>query len=75
MKIMDEETGEILVMRDAFGSRIEVHIRGRCPDEYRVVRLDRREARRFAALILYQAERLGEMRLAPAPSETGLKIA
>jgi len=56
---MDEDSGEILVVREASLARIEVHIRGTNPDEYRIVRLDRHEARRLAALILYQAERLG----------------
>jgi len=58
MKIMDEVTGEILVMRDPFRSCVEVHIKGTVPDEYRIVRLARQEARRLAALILFQAERL-----------------
>lgn len=58
MRMMDEETGEILVLRDPSRSRIEVHIKGTTIDEYRVVRLARREARRLAALILFQAERL-----------------
>lgn len=74
---MDEEAGEILVMRDVFRSHIEVHIKGTSPDEYRIVRLDQREARRLAALVLFQAERLGEARLTqPAPSGgADLKIA
>ena len=63
MKIMDEVTGEILVMRDPFRSCVEVHIKGTVPDEYRVVRLARQEARRLAALILFQAERLEGARL------------
>ena len=58
MRMMDEETGEILVLCDPSRSRIEVHIKGTTIDEYRVVRLARREARRLAALILFQAERL-----------------
>ena len=67
---MDEESGEILVLRDPQRSCIELHIRGANPDAYRVVRLDRHESRRLAALILYQAERLGSAWLAPA-AETG----
>jgi hypothetical protein len=63
MKIMDEVTGEILVMRDPFRSCVEVHIKGTVPDEYRVVRLARQEARRLAALILFQAERLEGVRV------------
>ncbi len=58
MKIEDDGTGEILVMRDPFRSCVEMHIKGTAPDEYRVVRLARQEARRLAALILFQAERL-----------------
>jgi hypothetical protein len=74
---MDEDTGEILVVRDPFRRRIEVHIKGAIPDAYRVVRLNRNEARQLAALILFQAERLGDARLARAAvsSETGLKSA
>jgi len=75
---MDEETGEILVVRDAFQSRIEVHVRGTSPEDYHVVRLSRVEARRLAALILFQAERLGDVRLvAPTefPDGFGKKIA
>ena len=64
--IMDEETGEILVVRNESHACIEVHIRGTRPDEYRLVRLARHEARRLAALVLYQAEKLGDLRLVPA---------
>ena len=66
MKIMDEETGEILVVRNELRACIEVHIRGTSPDEYRLVRLTRHEARRLSALVLYQAESLGQVRLLPA---------
>jgi hypothetical protein len=66
MKPMDEESGEILVLRDPLRPCIEMHIRGASPDAYRVVRLDRHESRRLAALILYQAERLGSTWQAPA---------
>ena len=74
---MDEDTGEILVMRDPFRRCIVVHIKGTIPDAYRVVRLNRSEARRLAALILFQAERLGDTRLPPAAEsdEVGLKSA
>ena len=77
MKTMDEESGEILVLRDDLRSRIEVHIRGVSPDQYRVVRLDRHESGRLAALILYQAERLMDARLTHAvePGEDELKSA
>lgn len=77
VKIMDEEAGEVLVVRDVYRACIEVHIRGTSPDEYRVVRLARHEARRLAALILYQAERLGGARLTPAAEsrDVGVKSA
>jgi len=77
VKIMDEEMGEILVVRNESSTRIEVHIRGARPDEYRLVRLTRHEARRLAALVLYQAERLGMVRLLPEAdiNEVGLKRA
>ena len=74
---MDEESGEILVLSHPSRSCIEVHIKGASPDAYRVVRLDRHEARRLAALILYQAERLGSAWLATTvdPGEDELKTA
>jgi len=66
VKIMDEDSGEILVVRNDLRSCIEVHIRGSSMDEYRLVRLTRSEARRLSALVLYQAEKLGKVRLVPA---------
>jgi len=65
--MMDEESGEILVWRDEAASCIALHIRGERPNEYQAVRLSRQEARRLAALILFQAERLGERRLVAVP--------
>ena len=75
VKIMDEESGEILVVRNDQRSCIEMHIRGTSPDEYRLLRLTRHEARRLSALVLYQAEKLGKPRpaLAPVLRESGLK--
>jgi hypothetical protein len=75
VKLMDEESGEILVVRDDQRACIEMHIRGTTPDEYRLVRLTRHEARRLSALVLYQAEKLGKVRPGPAPvfHEPGLK--
>lgn len=58
MRIVDEECGEILVARDPSQARIEVHVKGTTLDDYRVIRLAGGEARRLAALILFQAERL-----------------
>ena len=77
MEIMDECAGEILVVRDAFRSCVAVHVRGLSPDDYRIVQLTRQEARRLAALLLYQAERLGDLRIRPAggPDEGELNCA
>jgi hypothetical protein len=46
-------------------------------DEYQAVKLSRQEARRLAALILFQSERLGERRLvaAPTPIDAARKLA
>ncbi len=66
MEIIDECAGEILVVRDPFRSCVAVHVRGLSPDDYRIVQLTRQEARRLAALLLYQAERLGDRRVRPA---------
>ena len=77
MDIMDECAGEILVVRDPFRSSVAVHIRGLSPDDYKIVQLSRQEARRLAALLLYQAERLGDLRIGPAegPGEGELNCA
>ena len=77
MDIMDESAGEILVVRDPFRLSVAVHVRGLSPDDYKIVQLSRQEARRLAALLLYQAERLGDLRVAPAegPGEGELNCA
>ena len=67
MKMIEEESGEILVVRNPSRACIEVHFKGATSDEYGIVRLARSEARRLAALILFQADRLErtrEMRVA-----------
>src|SRR5438094_9832692 len=56
MRMMDEETGEILVLRDPSRLRIEVHIKVTTSDEYRVVRLAGRDARGLAGCVLVLAE-------------------
>jgi len=50
---------------------------GEEPKRYRRVRLTHHEARRLAALVLYQADRLGMARLLPSVeiNEAGLKRA
>ncbi len=62
LRFEDEMTGEIVVTRDPFRSCVELHFNGTAPNEYRVVRLARHEARRLAALVLFQSERLESAR-------------
>jgi len=71
MEILDEGVGEIRIVRDTFGSHVAMHIKQVMREDDRVVRLTRQEARRLAALLLYQAERLGDLRVraAAAPEE------
>jgi hypothetical protein len=61
--MIDEESGEILVERDEARRCISLHFKGTGLEEYGIVRLNRQEARRLAALILLQAEGMGETRL------------
>ena len=68
MKVVDEVTGEVLVVRNPFRSCVEMHVRGTDPEDYRVVRLARQEARRLAALLLFQAERLEGPRARRVPT-------
>ena len=77
VKIIEEDTGEILVARNESRACIEVHVKGTDADAYRVVRPARHEARRLAALVLYQAEKLGDIRLVPVAGSgvVGLKKA
>ena len=60
--VLDEGTNEILVIRDPFRSRIEVHLRGETPDSYAMGRLTAHEARRLAAILLFQAGKLHRTR-------------
>jgi len=66
MEILDEGVGEIRIVRDAYRSHVAMHIKQTMREDDWVVRLTRQEARRLAALLLYQAERLGDLRLSPA---------
>lgn len=63
MRMMDDPTMEIQVERDPAGSSVELKIAAAAGDGPRVVRLSREEARRLAALILFQAERLDRPRV------------
>jgi hypothetical protein len=56
--VLDESADEILVVRDPFRSRIELHLKGETPDSYTMARLTPFEARRLAAILLFQAGRL-----------------
>jgi hypothetical protein len=73
--VLDEGTNEILVIRDPFRSRIEVHLKGETPDSYAMGRLTPFEARRLAAILLFQAGKLdratgerGDLPERPRPS-------
>ena len=62
MRIMDELTMEIQVGHDTARSSVELKIAATAEDDARIVHLSRDEARRLAALILFQAERLDRSR-------------
>jgi hypothetical protein len=68
--VLDEGTNEILVIRDPFRSRIEVHLKGETPDAYAMGRLTAFEARRLAAILLFQAGKLDRARADSASSES-----
>jgi len=58
MRLNDDRTGEILVAHDWARSAVELHLGGTTTDSARIIRLTNEEARRLAALILFQAARL-----------------
>ena len=58
MKVNDAGTREIVVERDGAHAGLEVQIGDGHAEDIRIVRLTREEARRFAALILFEAARL-----------------
>jgi len=65
MKLTDERTGEIFVTRDSAHSAVELHVGSTVADGARIIRLNNVEARRLAALILFQAARLDRPRATP----------
>ena len=65
MRVTDERTGEIFVARDWARSAVELHVGSTAADGARVLRLTGEEARRLAALILFQAARLERPRAIP----------
>jgi len=66
MKVTDERTGEISVTRDWAHSAVELHVGSTAAHGARILRLTGEEARRLAALILFQSARLERPRTTPA---------
>lgn len=58
MKLIDSEAGEITVERDPAHAGVAMQIGNIDADGSRIVHLTREEARRLAALILFQTARL-----------------
>jgi len=58
MRAIEELTTGIEVGQDPAGSSVELKIGATAGDRARIIHLSREEARRLAALILFQAERL-----------------
>jgi hypothetical protein len=67
VQIADERVHEIFVTRDPARSCIEIHVPETPGELPRVVRLSAEEARRLAALILFQSARLHRPRATWAP--------
>lgn len=77
MRITDAHTLEILVEREPAGARVELVIGDVDTEDARIVRLTREEARRLAALILFEAARLDRPAAswAPSPRHTERRVA
>ena len=58
MRVLNGRADEVLVGRDSAGSFVELQFVDGIEEKSRVVRLTNDEARRLAALILFQAARL-----------------
>ncbi|HKB07124.1 MAG TPA: hypothetical protein VKF61_02455 [Candidatus Polarisedimenticolia bacterium] len=67
MQIADERVREIFVTRDPARSCVEIQVSETSGERPRVVRLGADEARRLAALLLFQAGRLQRPRASWAP--------
>ncbi|HYV86113.1 MAG TPA: hypothetical protein VFB49_09395 [Patescibacteria group bacterium] len=67
MRVIDKRTEEVLVERDAADNRIEVQVGAPGDAGARIVRLTLEEARRFAALLLFEAARLEHPHVHLAP--------
>ena len=59
------ETGEIFVTRDSATSAVELHVGSTAANDTRIIHLTNEEARRLAALLLFQATRLERPRAIP----------
>ncbi|HEV8701712.1 MAG TPA: hypothetical protein VGV60_10625 [Candidatus Polarisedimenticolia bacterium] len=62
MRLTDEVAREVQVERDPAGSSVELKIAATAGHDPHIIYLSREEARRLAALILFQAERLDRSR-------------
>ena len=62
MRVMERQTGEIFVSHDPAGQSVDLQIEVAGMDGGRVISLGRDEARRLAALILFQVARLDRPR-------------
>jgi hypothetical protein len=67
MRLIDQRTEEVLVERDPERQRIEVHVGATGDAGARIVRLTSEEARRLAALLLFESARLEHPRAHFAP--------
>ena len=73
MRTTDELTMEIEVGPDAARSSVELKIAATTGEDARIVHLSRDEARRLAALILFQAERLDRSQVSWRPPHADLE--
>jgi hypothetical protein len=73
MRVTDGMTPEILVARDPEGVMVELQVVGVDDDGVRTIRLSREEARRLAALLLFEAARLDKPRPGWGPSSLEAK--
>jgi hypothetical protein len=73
MRMMDDLTMEVQVERDPAGSSVELKIAATAGLDCCVIHLSREDARRLAALILFQAERLDRSRESWRPPHPALE--
>ncbi len=73
MRPTDELTREVQVERNPAGSSVELKVAATAGHDPCVIHLSREDARRLAALILFQAERLDGSRDGWAPAHPALE--